>query len=77
MDWFWKEIQKRFESKHRGRIGPAPGDQKAMRIFNRVVEWIDDQRHVEICIKDLGIDHNSCSVATPIDKREKLEKEES
>ena len=54
-----------------------------MRIINRIVEWTDsgityegDQRHVEICMKDLGVDRNSKAVATPIDKTEKLEKEE-
>ena len=62
LDWFWREIQKKFLSKHRGRIGPAINDLKEMRILNRIVEWTEtgihyegDQRHVEICIEELGI----------------------
>ena len=53
LDWFWRQIKTKFLSKHRGRIGPADGDLKEMRILNRIVTWTDDgiqyegdQRHV-------------------------------
>ena len=62
LDWFWKEVQIKFEAKHRGRIGPDDGDEKEMRILNRIVTWTSegigyegDQRHVEICIDNLGL----------------------
>ena len=62
LDWFWKQIKTKFLSKHRGRIGPADGDLKEMRILNRIVTWTDDgtqyegdQRHVEICMQEFGI----------------------
>ena len=28
LDWLWETIQKRFESKHRGRLGPGRTDKK-------------------------------------------------
>ena len=75
MDWFLKKIQVRFESKHRGRLGPNNEDQKEMRILNRIVTWTEegieyegDQRHVEICMNSLGLDGSSKSVSTPIEK---------
>ena len=36
LDWFWKEIHKRIERKHIGRIGPAKEDEKQIRILNRI-----------------------------------------
>ena len=61
-------IQKRFESKHRGRLGPDRNHKKQIRILNRIVEWTDaddgilyegDQRHVEICIKHVGLEEST------------------
>ena len=75
LDWFWKEVQLKFESKHRGRIGPDDKDEKEMRILSRIVTWtsegIDyegDQRHVEICMDNLGLMAESREVGTPIEK---------
>ena len=72
MDWFKEKMNKRYENKHRGRIGPHPNSDKAIRILNRVVEWTDtgieyeaDQRHAEIIAKEMNLDENSRSVATP------------
>ena len=60
LDWFKDELQKKFEIKHRGRIGPEPKDEKSMRLLNRVFEWTSegiiieaDNRHAELIIKDL------------------------
>ena len=39
LDWFWKKIQAKFLSKHRGRLGPKQSDLKSIRILNRIVEW--------------------------------------
>ena len=54
-----------------------------MRILNRIVEWTPegilyegDQRHVEICMQDLGLDQDSREVTTPVDKSEKKPVEE-
>lgn len=65
LDWFWAMVQGRFESKHRGRLGPGRSDKKQICILNRVVEWTDAgilredaQRHVEICIKQMGPDES-------------------
>ena len=60
LDWFWKTIQERFDCKKRGRLGPEEGDEKSIRILNRIVTWTEegimyegDQRHVEIASKAL------------------------
>ena len=62
LDWFRKEMQKKFECKFRGRIGPADDDEKEMRTLNRIVTWTTsgiqyegDQRHVEIAMKELSL----------------------
>ena len=75
MDWFWAKIKAKFQSKHRGRLGPGPSDMKSIRILNRIVEWRKegilyeaDQRHVEICMKEMGLDESSREVTTPCDK---------
>ena len=75
MDWFWTKIKSKFLSKHRGRLGPGPSDLKSIRILNRIVEWSEkgiyyegDQRHVEVCLKEMGIDESSREVTTPCDK---------
>jgi hypothetical protein len=59
LDWFRGEIQKKFEVKLRGRLGPEEGYEKSVSILNRVVEWGEDgityeadQRHAEIIKKD-------------------------
>ena len=82
LDWFWGKIKTKFLSKHRGRIGPAPGDKKEMRILNRIVEWTDqgicyegDQRHVEICLKELKLGEESRTAATPSDRSTQLKTE--
>ena len=81
---FWKKIQERFECKRRGRLGPGKGDLKEMRILNRIVCWTEegieyegDQRHVEICVRELGLEKESCDLMTPCDKTcGKLEEDE-
>ena len=77
LDWFKGEIGKRFECKYRGRIGPGRKDNKEMRILNRIVTWTEeglqyegDQRHVEIAMKEMGLDEESREVIVPIAKEE-------
>ena len=69
LDWFWSKIKAKFESKHRGRLGPGPSDLQSIRILNRIVEWKEegivyeaDQRHAEICLKEMGLDESSREV---------------
>ena len=68
-------MEKRFECKHKGRIGPAKGGEREMRILNRIISWTDngihyegDQRHVEIAMRELGLDEGSREVGVPIVK---------
>jgi len=78
LNWFWTEISKKFESKHRGRIGPEESDLKEIRILNRIVTWTTsgiqyeaDQRHVEICLQEVGLEDSSKPISTPIDRSAK------
>ena len=84
LDRFWKEVQIKFEAKHRGRIGPDEGDEKEVRTFNRIVtvtsegiEYEGYQRHVEICMENLGLITKSREVGTPIEKERGDMKEKS
>ena len=72
LDWFRREISKRFDAKFRGRIGPDIGDDKSIRILNRIVTWTTegiryeaDQRHGEIIMKQLGLESGAKAVTTP------------
>ena len=75
LDWFWKRIGEKFQSKHRGRLGPTQSDTK--EILNRIISWTEqgtlyeaDQRHVEICLKEVGVGESSREVSTPVDQDE-------
>ena len=75
LDWFRERIQEKFEVKFRGRLGPGNGDDKSVRILNRIVTWTEegiryeaDQRHVEIIIRQLGLKDNSNGLSTPGNK---------
>ena len=75
LDWFQKEIRGKFDLKVRGRLGPAPDDEKSTRILNRVITWTKqgieyeaDQQHAEIIIRTLGLKGNSRSINTPGNK---------
>ena len=72
LDWFRQEISKRYEVKFRGRIGPEEGDDKAIRILNRIVTWDRngiryeaDQRNAEIIVQQCNLTGNAKSVVTP------------
>ena len=77
-DWFWIQISNKLQSKHRGRIGPEESDLKEIRILNRIVTWTDrgityeaDQRHVEICLQEVGLEAHSKTISTPTDRSAK------
>jgi len=72
LDWFRDNIQRKFEVKIRGRLGPGVNDDKSVRILNRIVTWKEDgihyeadQRHAEIIVKQLGFKNSSNPVSTP------------
>ena len=83
LDWFWSQVQIKFEAKHRARLGPAAGDEKQVRILNQIITWTDEgieyeggQRHSEICISNFGLLADSRSVSTPVDKTIKVAESE-
>ena len=55
-------MSEQFDIKCRGRLGPASGDDKSIRLLNRIIEWTvegisyeADQRHVDIIISQLNL----------------------
>ena len=72
LEWFKLEISKTFEFKHKARLGPDQGDDKSVRILNRIISWQDgfgikyeaDQRHAEILIEALDL-QTAREVSTP------------
>ncbi len=73
-----KNIRERFEVKFRGKIGPAPQDEKSIRILNRILTWAEDgieyeadQRHAEIVAR--ACDGNKRRITTPGEKEEETD----
>ena len=61
-----------------------PGDKKAVRILNRVLQWTDagleweaDQRHSELIAQHCNLGDQSNAVSTPGEKREFEDRESS
>ena len=84
LNWFRQRIKTRFEVKCRGRIGGDEGDDKSIRILNRIVTWTEagieyevDQRHAEIIMKQCGLSWEDRSVATPSVPRDSSRKEDA
>ena len=75
LNWFLDKIKERFEVKHKARLGPDKGDDKHVRILNRIITWCDhkgvqceaDQRHAEILIETMGV-KDAKAVSTPGNK---------
>ena len=68
--WLQAQFKKRFEVKVQ-ILGPGPGQEREVRILNRIITWTDggleyepDQRHAEMVVRDLGLE-NAKPVATP------------
>jgi hypothetical protein len=72
IDWFEDLLEKRYELKKGGRLGPAPTDCKELTILNRVIRWTEcgveyeaDPRQAERLLEGLGLDGGCKAVATP------------
>ena len=70
-----KEFERRFEVRAH-TLGPETGQEREVRILNRVIRWTEDgleyepdQRHSEIAIRELGLE-GARAVATPGTKEE-------
>lgn len=75
VQWFVREVGKKFEMKLQGIIGPSKYDQKRVRVLNRIVTWDESgikfealQRHAEMIIKTLDL-NSSNLVCTPGERR--------
>ena len=72
LNWFKSQISSRFEFKHKARLGPDAGDDKSVRILNRIISWEDDvainyeadQRHAEILVESMNLETANV-VSTP------------
>ena len=80
LDWLGDQLRSVYEFKHRGRLGPEKGDDKSVRVLNRVIEWGDDeirmeadQRHAEIVVSSLGLEE--CRATGTPGAKEKLVEE--
>ena len=73
--WMKKEFEKRFEvTTH--NLGPEAGQEREVRVLNRVIRWTKDgleyepdQRHSEIAIRELGLE-GARAATTPGTKEE-------
>ena len=81
LDCLWFRISTQFQSKHRGRLGPTNPDDKEISTLNRTIPWTDfgslyeaDQRHVEICMKEVDVEDNSREVSTPVHRSTRVPK---
>ena len=77
LNWFKMKINDKFEVKFRGRMGPCPGDDKSVRILNRVVEWRaegiavePDQRHIEIAAQIMGLEESKGASAPGVKEKD-------
>ena len=80
---FGRKIKGRLESEYHGRIGPGDEDGSKMRILNGIATLTDegnrhegDQRHVGICLGELGLMEGSRSVSAPGGKEKMTEEGE-
>ena len=75
LNWVRAEMMKRYEIKSE-LMGPAAGDNKSVRILNRVLLWKEagleleaDQRHAELIIKYVRLDSKAKPVGSPGEKK--------
>jgi hypothetical protein len=72
LNWLEASMEERYAITKRGRLGPAPEDQKELTLLNRVVRWVDnigieieaDPRQAERLVAQLGLE-GANPVATP------------
>jgi len=79
LDWLHEKLAGEYEFKKKARLGPDEGDDKSARLLNRVISWEKDgialeadQRHVEIVLKQLGLEGGR-AVGTPGTKERETE----
>ena len=75
LDWFRKQMVKRYEVEFKARLGGTAQDDKAVFLLNRPIEWDAsgltyeaDQRHVEIICRDLGLTNKVRHTPFPHDR---------
>ena len=71
LHWVAEIFKQKYKTKVRGIMGPDAHDCKAMSILNRIVEWAGngisleaDPRHVDIVLRDLGLEKGKGSDIT-------------
>ena len=79
-EWLAKKMSGKFEIKGWGMLGWEEGDDKSIRILNRVltcteegIEYEADQRHAEIITSQMGLGRSDKSVGSPVENREDKE----
>ena len=80
LDWLHEKLSQEYEFKCKGRLGPGEGDAKEVRLLNRIITWTDegieieaDQRHVDIAIKQLGLEKAKAVSTAGVKEKEEEE----
>ena len=55
LDWFKAEIMKVYAIDFKARLGPEKGDQKSVRLLNRIVEWTPEGINIEGPMKEINV----------------------
>ena len=71
------KIREWYEIKLRAVLGPEPGDNKKVRILNRILRWVadgltyeGDDKHARTVIRGMNLQLDSKGLETPMDKEE-------
>ena len=72
LDWFERELAKRYKLTLGGRLGPGPDDAREARVLNRIVRWTQhgleyeaDPRQAERLLEDLELVGEIKTAVTP------------
>ena len=71
--WIAKVMEQRYEIKVRAMLGPDAGDDKEVRILNRLVRWEKDrivyegdEKHAQVVIREMGLEEGSKGFDIPV-----------
>ena len=71
--WRAKVMETKYEIKVRAMLGPEAGDDKEVRILNRVVRWEKDrtvyegeEKHAQVVIREMGLEAESKGLDVPV-----------
>ena len=73
LKWCAEVMEMKYEIKVRAMLGPEAGDDKEVRILNRVVRWEKDrivyegdEKHAQVVIREMGLEAESKGLDVPV-----------